>query len=126
MDAEGHGSGSLWPGRLHLRPHSPSPWSLSSPSLAPASTLQRGDWPSQVATATDHDHDHADPDSLTIDVGLDEATLRSFPKLLYSHAKVHQGEPTASSCSICLGNYKEKDTLRLLPGLWASLPFEVR
>ncbi|KAK4593468.1 hypothetical protein RGQ29_017540 [Quercus rubra] len=54
-------------------------------------------------------------DSVTIDIGLDESTLRSYPKLLYSQAKVHKGDSIASSCSICLADYKESDTLRLLP-----------
>ncbi|GAB2287530.1 hypothetical protein Dimus_021905 [Dionaea muscipula] len=66
-------------------------------------------------------------------MGLDETTLRSFPKLLYSQAKAAhcnhnpllqgegegKGKSTVSSpsnsCSICLGKYKETDTLRLRP-----------
>ncbi|KAK2971301.1 hypothetical protein RJ640_001327 [Escallonia rubra] len=40
--------------------------------------------------------------------GLDEATLLTYPKLLYSQAKLHR-------CSVCLADYKATDTLRLLP-----------
>lgn len=53
--------------------------------------------------------------------GLDEATLLSYPKLLYSQAKLHKKDyssscsSTASCCSICLADYKGSDTLRLLP-----------
>ncbi|KAK3035282.1 hypothetical protein RJ639_034805 [Escallonia herrerae] len=58
-----------------------------------------------------------DSDSVTIHVqGLDEATLLTYPKLLYSQAKLHQnGDSTATGCSICLADYKATDTLRLLP-----------
>lgn len=59
--------------------------------------------------------------SLTIDEqgGLDESTLRSFPKLLYSfHSKLLKdyNSSASSCCSICLADYNEKDMLRVLPG----------
>ncbi|KAL4614823.1 hypothetical protein ACB092_07G080300 [Castanea dentata] len=47
--------------------------------------------------------------------GIDEATLRQYPKLLYAEAKLHQGNSTSSCCSICLANYNDTDVLRLLP-----------
>ncbi|XP_009606479.1 RING-H2 finger protein ATL70 [Nicotiana tabacum] len=50
-----------------------------------------------------------------VDIGLDEKTLLSYPKLLYSEAKVNHKDSTASCCSICLADYKKKDMLRLLP-----------
>lgn len=53
--------------------------------------------------------------SVIIDVGLDEAALRSFPKFLYSQAKLHKTDSTASCCSICLADYKVSDMIRLLP-----------
>ncbi|XP_060174584.1 RING-H2 finger protein ATL70-like [Lycium barbarum] len=53
--------------------------------------------------------------SCIVDIGLDKATLSSYPKLLYSEAKVNHKDSTASCCSICLADYKNKDMLRLLP-----------
>ncbi|XAR64793.1 hypothetical protein NMG60_11008631 [Bertholletia excelsa] len=50
-----------------------------------------------------------------MEVGLDEATLLSYPKLLYSQAKLQKKDSTATCCSICLADYKGSDTLRLLP-----------
>ncbi|KAL3718112.1 hypothetical protein ACJRO7_003273 [Eucalyptus globulus] len=61
--------------------------------------------------------------SIGITLGLDEATLGSFPKLLYSQAKAARGgggeggglAASSSCCSICLSEYKETNVLRLLP-----------
>ncbi|XP_010247791.1 PREDICTED: RING-H2 finger protein ATL70-like [Nelumbo nucifera] len=53
---------------------------------------------------------------ITIEEGVDEATLLSYPKLLYSQAKLRNKDTTASCCSICLADYKNTDVLRLLPG----------
>ncbi|KAK4563991.1 hypothetical protein RGQ29_006190 [Quercus rubra] len=47
--------------------------------------------------------------------GIDEATLRQCPKLLYAEAKLHQGNSTISCCSICLADYNDTDVLRMLP-----------
>ena len=47
--------------------------------------------------------------------GLDEATVHSYPKLLYSQAKLQKGDSIASCCSICLGDYKDTEMLRMLP-----------
>ncbi|XP_055808658.1 RING-H2 finger protein ATL70-like [Solanum dulcamara] len=67
-----------------------------------------------------HDHNHDGQDNnnnnCIIDIiGIDETTLLSYPKLLYSEAKVNHKDTTASCCSICLADYKNKDMLRLLP-----------
>ncbi|KAE9619229.1 putative chromatin regulator PHD family [Lupinus albus] len=44
-------------------------------------------------------------------------SFESFPKLLYSEVVQNKGGSNIySSCSICLGDYKESDMLRLLPG----------
>ncbi|XP_059281461.1 RING-H2 finger protein ATL70-like [Lycium ferocissimum] len=54
-----------------------------------------------------------------VEVGLDEETLLSFPKLLYSEASknIHKDSTATAStcCSICLADYKNTDMLRLLP-----------
>ncbi|XP_022747573.1 RING-H2 finger protein ATL70-like [Durio zibethinus] len=67
---------------------------------------------SQHATTTS-----GDQESVAMEQGLDEEILSSYPKLLYSQAKLHKVDSlsSASSCSICLGEYKDTDMLRLLP-----------
>ncbi|CAI0406416.1 unnamed protein product [Linum tenue] len=52
---------------------------------------------------------------VAIEIGLDEATLKSCPKLLYAEAKRRKKDTTASCCSICLADYRNSDVLRLLP-----------
>ncbi|CAI9091414.1 OLC1v1026445C1 [Oldenlandia corymbosa var. corymbosa] len=61
--------------------------------------------------------------------GLDDSALVNYPKFLYSQVKqvkgydqVEEGEEEdakngvgTSGCSICLGDYKDSDMLRLLP-----------
>ncbi|KAK6131617.1 hypothetical protein DH2020_034631 [Rehmannia glutinosa] len=54
-------------------------------------------------------------DDFTVEIGLDEATLKSYPKLLYSEAKANHKDSTATCCSICLADYKNSDLLRVLP-----------
>ncbi|KAJ7550141.1 hypothetical protein O6H91_07G085400 [Diphasiastrum complanatum] len=46
--------------------------------------------------------------------GLDEATLEAYPKIVFSplHPLPHA---EATSCSICLSDYKEEELLKLLP-----------
>lgn len=53
-----------------------------------------------------------------LEVGIDEATLATYPKLLYSRQAKAQEEDkgsNASCCSICLADYKDGEVLRLLP-----------
>lgn len=65
------------------------------------------------------DGSSSDGDPVTIKIGLDEATLDTYPKLLYSEAKerLEKGDDSvaASNCSICLADYTDSDLLRLLP-----------
>ncbi|KAF5470169.1 hypothetical protein F2P56_010701 [Juglans regia] len=56
--------------------------------------------------------------AVDIEVGIDEAALRSNPMFLYCKAKLHKGDDhhsTASCCYICLADYGDADMLRLLP-----------
>lgn len=57
-----------------------------------------------------------DQGSVAINPGLDEATLASYPKLLYSQEKSQQkvNHSLDSCCSICLEDYIDSDVLRLL------------
>ncbi|XP_027364634.1 RING-H2 finger protein ATL70-like [Abrus precatorius] len=47
-----------------------------------------------------------------------DTSFESYPKLLFSQIEKNKGGSNnmiSSSCSICLGDYKESDMLRLLP-----------
>ncbi|KAK7345213.1 hypothetical protein VNO77_15793 [Canavalia gladiata] len=56
-----------------------------------------------------------EPQHTIVDVGLDEVTIKSYPKMLYSEAKLRKSDSIATCCSICLGDYKSNDLLRVLP-----------
>lgn len=49
-----------------------------------------------------------------VERGLDEATLRSYPKVVYRELPSPEKATTAACCSICLADYKESDVLRRL------------
>ncbi|KAL7096455.1 hypothetical protein ACP275_10G080300 [Erythranthe tilingii] len=56
------------------------------------------------------------PEDHDVESGLDESTLSTYPKMLFSDApKVDHKDSTASCCSICLADYKSSDLLRVLP-----------
>ncbi|KAE8681843.1 putative phosphatidylglycerol/phosphatidylinositol transfer protein [Hibiscus syriacus] len=58
-----------------------------------------------------------DSGSLVVDVaGLDEETIKSYPKLMYSEAKRKKKDCADTCCSICLADYNRNDRLRQLPG----------
>ncbi|KAL6129920.1 hypothetical protein ACLB2K_068302 [Fragaria x ananassa] len=63
--------------------------------------------------------DHDDEPSATIERGLDEATICSYPKLLYSEVKLHMFDSVSctspSCCCICLAEFEDKDVLRSVP-----------
>ncbi|CAK8572935.1 unnamed protein product [Lathyrus sativus] len=44
-----------------------------------------------------------------------DKSIEGHTKLLYSQIQKNIGGSSTSSCSICLGDYKESDMLRLLP-----------
>ncbi|KAI4348864.1 hypothetical protein L6164_009533 [Bauhinia variegata] len=56
-----------------------------------------------------------EPQHSVIHVGLDEATILSYPKLRYSEAQIQKSDSTSTCCSICLRDYKNTDMLRQLP-----------
>ncbi|KAF5446346.1 hypothetical protein F2P56_031981 [Juglans regia] len=59
--------------------------------------------------------DQLGADFVAIEVGLDEAILHNFPKLLYSQYKLQNcSSGASSSCCICLEDYKESDVLQTL------------
>ncbi|XP_020581001.1 E3 ubiquitin-protein ligase ATL6-like [Phalaenopsis equestris] len=47
--------------------------------------------------------------------GLDAAILETFPTLVYSEVKEHKIGKGALECAICLNEFEEEDTIRLLP-----------
>ncbi|KAJ1293291.1 hypothetical protein BS78_01G056400 [Paspalum vaginatum] len=53
-----------------------------------------------------------------IELGIDEATLKGYPEVVYGEArreaKAKKGT-TCTCCSICLDNYGDGDLLRMLP-----------
>ncbi|KAL3825686.1 hypothetical protein ACJIZ3_021715 [Penstemon smallii] len=49
------------------------------------------------------------------EVGLDEVTLRSYAKVLYSEVKLKNKDSSGACCSICLADYKSSDLVRVLP-----------
>lgn len=73
----------------------------------------------RLPTNPSHQTSSRRPDSeqnfVAIELGLDEATLHSFPKLLYAQYKLKKSRSTTSCCSICLMDYKETDVLLSLP-----------
>lgn len=77
-------------------------------ALPPSSTHPRTR-SSSPEPPPDHPHHYI------VDVGLDETTISSYPKLLYSEAKKQRNDSAVSCCSICLADYKSSDMLRLLP-----------
>ncbi|XP_027189316.1 RING-H2 finger protein ATL70-like [Cicer arietinum] len=57
-----------------------------------------------------------EPQHSIVDLGLEESTIMSYPKMLYSEVKLRKSNnSTSTCCSICLGDYKGNDMLRVLP-----------
>nr|ACN37076.1 unknown [Zea mays] len=47
--------------------------------------------------------------------GLDEAVLESFPTMAYADVKAHKAGKGALECAVCLSEFDDDETLRLLP-----------
>ena len=71
--------------------------------------------PPRRRTTSNSNPQFLEPHHTIVDVGLDEATIMNYPKMLYSEAKLRKSDSTSTSCSICLGDYKGSDFLRVLP-----------
>ncbi|KAL3838145.1 hypothetical protein ACJIZ3_022736 [Penstemon smallii] len=71
--------------------------------------------PLSTASRTSLSTTTSDNDLTIHENGLDEATLSSYPQFTYSQIKLHKSELNASICSICLADYKDTDSIRLLP-----------
>ncbi|KAK4757987.1 hypothetical protein SAY87_019288 [Trapa incisa] len=70
--------------------------------------LARATAPSDRATS---DRDDGD-----LELGLEVATILSCPRIQYSQAAKNIGDDSYdTSCSICLSDYQETDTVRILP-----------
>ncbi|MBA0591434.1 RING-H2 finger protein ATL70 [Gossypium raimondii] len=71
----------------------------------------------QSPQAPPSNSDMIDPESFFVDDGggLDEETIKSYPKLTYSEAKLLKKGSTDTCCSICLNDYKGSDSLSMLP-----------
>ncbi|KAM7263766.1 hypothetical protein ACFE04_001449 [Oxalis oulophora] len=65
--------------------------------------------PPAEANSSDDDDDS----SVTIEI-TEEKSLESYPKLVFSEAKIEKGA-TTTCCSICLEDYEEKDMVRIIP-----------
>lgn len=53
-----------------------------------------------------------------IELGIDEATLKGYPEVVYGEARREakaKNGTTCTCCSICLDNYGDGDVLRMLP-----------
>lgn len=54
------------------------------------------------------------PQPTIVVMGLDEATIESYQKLVLGESKRLPG-PNDSTCPICLSEYRSKDTIRCIP-----------
>ncbi|GAA0162965.1 C2H2 zinc finger transcription factor [Lithospermum erythrorhizon] len=77
----------------------------------------RNQRPSTTPPQLDHHHQFTSQD-FVVELGIDEETIKNYPKFLYSEAKkvnFKNSTTIITCCSICLGDYKNSDVLRGLP-----------
>ncbi|MED6173971.1 hypothetical protein PIB30_064634 [Stylosanthes scabra] len=48
-------------------------------------------------------------------LGLDMAAVESFPTFVYSDVKSHKNAPCPLECAVCLSEFRDEETLRLIP-----------
>ncbi|KAL2608827.1 hypothetical protein R1flu_027400 [Riccia fluitans] len=80
--------------RVHGRGQQSSTTAVS-PQQAGEDGVSRAEWPSMT--------------------GLDQATLESYPKLIYSSSTPLPHGTQDTACSICLADYRNEEVLRMLP-----------
>ncbi|KAI4347756.1 hypothetical protein L6164_008539 [Bauhinia variegata] len=71
--------------------------------------------PTNISNDTGDAITNSDHSTITVEPFVDESNLCSYPKLLNSKAKFYDSSSSDSCCSICLVDYKESDSLRVLP-----------
>ncbi|KAI4373106.1 hypothetical protein MLD38_011268 [Melastoma candidum] len=77
-----------------------------TPREAPITPIHRYSFPFSASV-------HRQDRSSSLEAGLDDNVLGKFPEFPYSQAKDHSRG--GDSCSICLTDYREGDSLRQLP-----------
>uniref|UniRef100_A0A7N0ZUX2 RING-type domain-containing protein n=1 Tax=Kalanchoe fedtschenkoi TaxID=63787 RepID=A0A7N0ZUX2_KALFE len=71
--------------------------------------------PRFIFVAEDDDDDEESGNSSSTVVGLHQAVINSYPKFPFSKPKPGSTAGDASSCSICLCDYREAEMLRMMP-----------